>query len=390
MNVPRTIGLYVHMPWCVHKCPYCDFNSHRAPNVLPVDAYIDALLADLDCDLSRHALANRELVSVFMGGGTPSLFGPTAMHRLLAGIRHRMSCRTDMEITMEANPGTIERGSFRDYRAAGINRVSLGVQSFDDAALACLGRIHQSAEVFRAVEELHAAGIENFNIDLMYALPEQSLAGAIRDVESAIALRPAHLSHYELTLEPGTVFYSRPPPLPDADLAWEMQIECQARLADAGFEQYEVSAYARAGRQCRHNVVYWSFGDYLGIGAGAHGKLTCAEEISRSVREKQPSRYLGSAPAERCSWTEVPCELRAFEFMLNVLRLARGFSAAELERATGATLRVLDRQLREAVGKGLLECVAGRWRATDLGRRFLNDLQALFLPEGRDRSVASA
>jgi oxygen-independent coproporphyrinogen-3 oxidase len=378
------------MPWCVRKCPYCDFNSHRAPNALPVDAYIDGLLADLDLDLSRHALAHRELVSIFMGGGTPSLFGPGAMHRLLMGIRQRMPCRTDMEVTMEANPGTIERGSFRDYRAAGINRISLGVQSFDDAALGRLGRIHQSGEVFRAIEELHAAGLENFNLDLMYALPEQSLAGAIRDVESAIALSPAHLSHYELTLEPGTVFYSRPPLLPDADLAWEMQLECQARLADGGFEQYEVSAYARAGRQCRHNLVYWSFGDYLGIGAGAHGKLTCAEGIVRSAREKQPSRYLGSAPAQRCTWTEVRSELRVFEFMLNTLRLANGFSAAELESATGAILDVLDRPLREAVCKGLLECVAGRWRATDLGRRFLNDLQALFLPDDCDRSVASA
>lgn len=390
MNVPRTLALYVHMPWCVRKCPYCDFNSHRAPDVLPVDQYIDALLADLDYDLSRHAIADRELVSIFMGGGTPSLFNPSAMDRLLWGIRQRLSCRADMEVTMEANPGTIERGSFRDYRAAGINRVSLGVQSFDDAALARLGRIHQSREVLKAVEELHAVALENFNIDLMYALPEQSLAGAIRDVESAMALRPAHMSHYELTLEPGTVFYSRPPPLPDADLAWEMQLECQARLASAGFEQYEVSAYARAGRECRHNLVYWSFGDYLGIGAGAHGKLTHPEGIVRLVREKQPSRYLGSAPEHRCTSTEVSAELRVFEFMLNTLRLVRGFSAAELESGTGATVHAIDRPLRQAVSKGLLECVAGRWRATELGRRFLNDVQTLFLPDDCDRSVASA
>jgi putative oxygen-independent coproporphyrinogen III oxidase len=390
VKASRTLALYVHMPWCVRKCPYCDFNSHRAPNVLPVDQYIDALLADLDYDLSEHALAQRELVSIFMGGGTPSLFNPSAMDRLLVGIRERMSCPADMEVTMEANPGTIERASFRDYRSVGINRVSLGVQSFDDAALARLGRIHQSAEVLRAVEELHAAGLENFNVDLMYALPEQSLAGAIRDVESAIALRPAHISHYELTLEPGTVFYSRPPPLPDADLAWEMQLECQARLAAAGFEQYEVSAYGRAGRQCRHNLVYWTFGDYLGIGAGAHGKLTYPEELVRSVREKHPSRYLGSAPEQRCSWTEVDAELRVFEFMLNALRLVNGFCAAELESTTGATVEGIGHPLREAVCKGLLECVGGRWRATDLGRRFLNDLQGLFLPEDCDRSVASA
>lgn len=391
MNAPQSLALYVHMPWCVRKCPYCDFNSHRAPSVIPKREYLDALLADLDHDLAAHAsLADRQLTTLFMGGGTPSLFSPAEIEQLLQGVRARLRCRVDMEVTLEANPGTVERGAFREYRAAGVNRVSLGVQSFADAALARLGRIHSSGDVFAAVEELHASGLDNFNLDLMYALPEQSLEAALGDVETALSLRPAHLSHYELTLEPGTVFHAQPPPLPSMDLAWDMQVACQARLAAAGFEQYEVSAYARPGRQCRHNLNYWRFGDYLGIGAGAHGKLTRGNSIVRTSREKQPARYFAAQPFQRVECVEVQGDLLAFEFMMNALRLRQGFTASELQTTTGLTLELLAPALRRAREKDLLEQFGDRWRATERGRCFLNDLLAIFLPDGDDRSVASA
>ena len=331
MSAP--IAVYVHLPWCVRKCPYCDFNSHAAPGDIPENTYVQALLADLDCDLDLAA--GRRVGSVFLGGGTPSLFSPEAIGALISGIAARLPLAPDAEITMEANPGTVEHGRFSGYRAAGINRVSLGAQSFDAEALKALGRIHGPGEIGLAVAELAAAGIDNFNLDLMYALPGQSREGALADVEAALALGPAHLSHYQLTLEPGTAFYHRPPALPDDELAFDMQQDCQQRLAQAGFGQYEVSAYARPGRQCRHNLNYWRFGDYLGIGAGAHGKATVGGAIIRTEKPRSPREYLQGGGASGARRRSVAVAELPFEFMLNALRLQEGFELAGFEQATG-------------------------------------------------------
>lgn len=382
------LALYVHLPWCVRKCPYCDFNSHAIDGRVPEERYVQALLRDLE--LQRPAVDGRALVSVFLGGGTPSLFSPAALHQLLDGIRAQLPLATDAEITMEANPGTIEHGRFADYRAAGITRVSLGGQSFQARHLAALGRIHSADETRRAVEELRNAGIDNYNIDLMYGLPEQTHQEAEQDIAAALALEPAHLSHYQLTLEPGTVFFHRPPPLPDDDECWRMQRSCQELLAAAGFEQYEVSGYARAGRRCVHNLNYWEFGDYLGIGAGAHGKCTQVEPgfIERTSLVRQPRRYLDACAGTAAAHAEVLQRHRVaphdlpFEFMLNALRLVEGFSESQFERRTGLALDTVGAQLTSVESRGLLESVAeGRWRATELGFRFLNDLQAAFLSE---------
>ena len=260
------LALYIHLPWCVRKCPYCDFNSHAVPGQLPQEAYIAALLADFECELPR--VLDRTIGTIFFGGGTPSLFEPDAIGRLLDGVRSRVPWDAEVEVTLEANPGTVEHGRFAGYRDAGVNRISLGAQSFNANHLSALGRIHGPGEIGRAVDELSRAGLENFNLDLMYGLPAQTTQEALADLVAAIALQPAHISHYQLTLEPGTVFYHRPPPLPDSDATWDMQVVCQELLANRGYEQYEVSAYARPGHRCRHNLNYWTFGDYLGIGAG--------------------------------------------------------------------------------------------------------------------------
>ena len=285
------LSLYVHMPWCVRKCPYCDFNSHQLKSAAPDGGYIDALIRDFDTELSRAQ--GRRIDTVFFGGGTPSLFQPEDFSRLLGALRQRAAFADDVEVTMEANPGTIERGRFDGYREAGINRVSLGAQSFGRRALERLGRIHSADDTHRAVAELRAAKLDNFNLDLMYALPGQSLEEALEDVRIACQLGPAHISYYQLTLEPGTVFHARPPQLPDEDVAWQMQTAGQKLLAEAGFDQYEVSAYARPGKRCRHNMNYWLFGDYLGLGAGAHGKLSLAlpQRILRTTKPKQPREY---------------------------------------------------------------------------------------------------
>jgi len=377
------------MPWCVRKCPYCDFNSHAAPESIPQQQYIDALLEDLAIDAA--AAQGRALVSIFFGGGTPSLFAPEEVGRFLEAARAQVPFAPDAEITLEANPGTIEHGRFSGYRDAGINRVSLGAQTFDAAHLQTLGRIHGSGDIARAVEEVARAGIDNFNLDLMYGLPQQSLQQALADLDAALALRPTHISHYQLTLEPGTVFYHRPPPLPDSDAIWQMQLDCQERLAAHGFEHYEVSAYASAGRRSRHNLNYWRFGDYIGVGAGAHGKLTWlanAEDrrpaIVRSARIKQPREFLRRAAAERVSdrFVVASAEL-PFEYMLNVLRLTDDFTAADYELRTGLAFATVGGAVAEAEGRGLLRREeAGRRRVTELGQRFLNDLQALFLPVG--------
>src|SRR5690349_6854568 len=323
------LSLYVHLPWCVRKCPYCDFNSHEQRGVLPFGAYIDALLADLDHDLPLAW--GRTVHSVFFGGGTPSLFPPEAIDAFLQQAAARLRFAPDAEITLETNPGTAEHGRFEGYRAAGVNRLSFGIQSFDDACLQRLGRIHDSREAEAAVRMARDAGFDDFNIDLMYALPGQDLAMAAADVRRAIALGPTHLSHYQLTLEPNTVFAARPPAdIPDHDAAYDIQEHCQAILADAGYAQYETSAYARPGRQCAHNLNYWRFGDYLGIGAGAHGKISTGAtgEIRRRWKPKNPRDYLASAGTAAGIGGDdaIAPENRPFDYMLNTLRLVEGFS----------------------------------------------------------------
>ncbi len=378
----RDIAIYVHLPWCVKKCPYCDFNSHAQPDRIPEVEYVSALLADLDGDLDLAA--GRQVGSVFLGGGTPSLFGTGAIDTLIGGLATRLPFATDAEITMEANPGTVEHGRFAGYARAGINRVSLGAQSFDAGALKALGRIHGPGEIGAAVSELVAAGIGNFNLDLMYGLPGQTVEGALSDVEAAIELEPAHLSHYQLTLEPGTAFFHRPPVLPVDDLAWEMQTECQQFIAAAGFEHYEVSAYSRAGRQCRHNLNYWRYGDYLGIGAGAHGKITLDGRITRTEKPRSPREYLSGGGMRGSIRRNIdPAEL-PFEFMLNALRLTEGFETRDFERQTGLDGAVIEPAMARLHARGLLERSAGHVRPTELGFRFLNDLQSEFLADAAD------
>ena len=379
------LSLYVHFPWCVRKCPYCDFNSHTLHGELPEAAYIEALLSDLRAQIED--VQGREVVSLFFGGGTPSLFSPAALARLLSALQAELNFALDAEITLEANPGTIERGRFSDYRSAGINRVSIGAQSFADDSLQQLGRIHAAADTQRAVAELKAAGIENFNLDLMYALPQQNVAAALADIDSALRLEPAHISHYELTLEPGTVFGGLPPAgLPDADSAQQMQLACQQRLAEAGYAQYEVSAYAREDRRCRHNLNYWRFGDYLGIGAGAHGKCSRIQgdalSIERSWREREPRRYLSSLPA-RSGRRKVPSGDLPFEFLMNTLRLLEGFEEREFEQRTGLRSEVLTASLARLRVRELVEQREGRWRASPLGFNFLNDVVSEFLAPQR-------
>jgi oxygen-independent coproporphyrinogen-3 oxidase len=385
------LALYVHMPWCVRKCPYCDFNSHAAPDAIPQQQYIDALIEDLAIDAG--AAQGRAFASVFFGGGTPSLFSPDEVGRFLEAARSLVPFARDVEVTLEANPGTVEHGRFGGYRDAGINRISLGAQTFDADHLRTLGRIHGSGDIARAVDEVRGAGIDNFNLDLMYGLPAQSLQQAVADLDAALALEPAHISHYQLTLEPGTVFYHRPPPLPDSDAIWQMQLDCQERLAARGFEHYEVSAYARAGRRSRHNLNYWQFGDYIGVGAGAHGKLTWPADderahlsVVRSARVKQPREFLRRAAADRVSDRfQVERADLPFEYMLNVLRLTDDFGEDAFEARTGVAFARVAPAVAEAQRKGLLQTAGvGKWRATELGQRFLNDLQAVFLPERAD------
>lgn len=378
------LALYVHFPWCVRKCPYCDFNSYATRTAVPEQRYVALLLRDLGRELAR--VEGRSLQSIFLGGGTPSLFSPGAMHGLLEGVRKSLAVEADAEVTLEANPGTIERGRFADYRAAGVTRVSLGAQSFNAEHLRVLGRIHSAEETRRAVAELALAGIDNFNLDLMYGLPGQTIAEARADLAAALELSPAHVSHYQLTLEPGTAFFHAPPPLPADDETWEMQVHCQALLAARGYAQYEVSAYARAGRESRHNLNYWNFGDYLGIGAGAHGKVTLAgsRTIVRTTRLRGPREYMaavdGEAPPEEAA---IPTNQLPFEFMLNALRLKAGFSRRAYESRTGLALSGLDLAFDWARSRDLVQStVGGGWQCTDLGYRFLNDLLARFLPEG--------
>lgn len=382
------LSLYIHIPWCVRKCPYCDFNSHNQPDALPVDDYITALMNDLTHDLPW--VQGRSIDSIFFGGGTPSLFSASAMKRIIQGVRGMVPLSSSCEITMECNPGTTEHDRFAAYRDAGINRLSFGVQSFDDAHLHGLGRIHDSKQAITAIQTAKKEGFERINIDLMYALPKQTTAQALADLEQAIALEPQHISHYQLTIEPNTLFAAQPPKhLPHLDDAFAMQDACQALLAQHGFAQYEVSAYARAGERCRHNVNYWRFGDYLGIGAGAHGKITDLAQgcIIRTAKQRHPRTYI-----DRClsltnqslaEHKQVDRLLEAhelpYEFMMNRLRLDESFSIHEFTQRTGLSVSVLGAPKQRAIELELLNVHADQWRVTPHGKNFLNDLVLLFM-----------
>jgi oxygen-independent coproporphyrinogen-3 oxidase len=367
------LALYAHFPWCVQKCPYCDFNSYTLKEQLPEERYIDTLRRDFDAQAAM--VEGRPLTSIFLGGGTPSLFSPAAIERLLAHARASLGFVEPIEVTLEANPGTIERGRFSEYRAAGISRVSLGAQSFDERQLKRLGRIHSADETRRAAEELHAAGLTNFNLDLMYALPEQTPGEAESDLQAALALGPAHISQYHLTIEPGTVFAAAPPVQPADELVEDMLQRSLQVLEAAGFEQYEVSGYARPGARCAHNLNYWTFGDYLGIGAGAHGKIsdTARGIIVRTQQTREPRRYLAAEPAALARKTIAVQEL-PFEFAMNGFRLVEGFPDEMFESRTGLPVSVLERTLAEVQARGLVARAPGTWRATAQGFRFLNDI----------------
>ena len=369
------LALYAHLPWCVRKCPYCDFNSHEKRDALPEREYVAALIADLEGMLP--SVWGRRVASVFIGGGTPSLFAPGSIDSFLAAVRARVPLEPGAEITLEANPGTAEAGRFRGYREAGVNRLSLGIQSFDDAMLKALGRIHSAQEARGAIEMAQAV-FDNINLDLMYGLPGQTPAQALSDIAQAARWGTTHVSAYQLTIEPNTAFYSKPPALPSHDVAADMQLAVEEALGAAGFEHYETSAFARPGRRCRHNLNYWEFGDYLGIGAGAHGKLSFADHVTRHERAKQPREYMASAG----SMLEKPIAPQAlpFEFMLNALRLVQGVPAERFEERTGLPRAVVARRLAAAEEKGLLENDARRIRPTRRGRLFLNDLLQFFLP----------
>jgi oxygen-independent coproporphyrinogen-3 oxidase len=374
------LSLYVHMPWCIRKCPYCDFNSHEiAADQAPQDDYLDALIADLDAALPL--IWGRSVHSIFLGGGTPSLFTPAAIDRLLADLRARLKLAPDCEITLEANPGTFEKDRFRAYRQAGVNRLSLGVQSFDDQALKALGRVHDRAQALAAAREA-AQCFDTFNLDLMYGLPGQDMAGLDADLQQALALEPPHLSIYHLTIEPNTYFAKFPPPLPDDDLAYAMLDRITEQSAAVGLQRYEVSAYARAGHRCWHNLNYWRFGDYLGIGAGAHSKLSFPHRVVRQVRVREPRLYMeraaqGQAIAQE---QEVSRADLPFEFMLNALRLPEGFALQDFTDRTGLPPSVLQEAIVKAQSSGLLHADPTHIRPTERGFDFLNDLQALFLP----------
>jgi putative oxygen-independent coproporphyrinogen III oxidase len=379
------LSLYVHLPWCLRKCPYCDFNSHELRSAeVPEQRYLDALVADIEAALP--IVWGREIHSVFIGGGTPSLFSPQGIDRLLADVRARFKLAADCEVTLEANPGTFERDRFRAFRSAGVTRLSVGVQSFDDEYLKALGRVHDSAQAIAALEEA-ALAFDTFNLDLMYALPGHTLERLEADVTQALALVPPHLSVYHLTIEPNTMFAKFPPKVPDDDLAYAMLDRITEMTEAAGLQRYEVSAYAKPGHRCWHNVNYWQFGDYLGIGAGAHSKLTFPHRVIRQVRLRDPRLYMDGALAGRALAIddEVARADLPFEFMLNALRLRDGFPLAQFADRTGLPLTAIAQPLAEAERKGLVERDLARVRPTTRGFDFLSDLQALFLPAAESR-----
>ncbi|NEV61267.1 radical SAM family heme chaperone HemW [Thiorhodococcus minor] len=385
------LSLYVHMPWCIRKCPYCDFNSHALAETAPFDRYVERLIADLDADLARFGVSG-PLQSIFIGGGTPSLFPGAAIHRLMDGIAARVELAGDVEVTLEANPGAAEAGRFAAYRGAGVNRLSIGIQSLSATQLEHLGRVHDPSEARAAVRMARSAGFDNLNLDLMFGLPDQSLQTAAEDLEALIALEPEHLSYYQLTLEPNTSFHARPPRMPDPDLVADMGEQGETILGTAGYGRYEVSAYSQPGRRCRHNLGYWQFGDYLGIGAGAHGKLTTtgqAEDgfrIQRMAKHRHPDAYLERSPRALLSGLR---DLRdtdlVLEFALNALRLTSGCERSLFSAMTGRPWTLMEPHVAEGIRRGLLQEDEERLLPTDLGRDFLDDLVALFLPPEASR-----
>ncbi len=381
MTIP--LSLYIHLPWCVRKCPYCDFNSYSAGDTAPRARYLRALISDIENEAARAD--GRALVSVFLGGGTPSLFTPLEIDALLNAVDTHFTLASDIEITMEANPGTVESGDPSGYRQAGVNRLSIGAQSFSTASLQLLGRIHSVDDISRSVDAANSAGFASINLDLMYGLPRQRVENALSDIEAALQLGPQHLSWYQLTLEPNTVFHARPPEgLPDEERLFDIQVHGQTMLAASGFDQYEVSAWSRDAYRCRHNLNYWSFGDYLAVGAGAHGKITDTRGAYRYAKPANPLSYMQAIETQEPAPSPPPLDDAEliFEFMLNALRLIDGFDGALFEERTGLSPECLADAAKPALAKGLIDHrEPGYWQPTALGRRFLNDLQAEFLPQ---------
>ena len=376
------LSLYIHLPWCLKKCPYCDFNSHEIRGAPPEGAYAAAVARDLK--FAAEGLGRREIVSIFFGGGTPSLMSPAALETMLDAAAARLKLSATLEITLEANPGAADSGRFTAYRQLGINRLSIGAQSFDDAKLAALGRIHDGAEAAAAIAAARAAGFDNINVDLMRGLPGQAVEEALGDLEQALAFAPEHVSWYQLTIEPNTVFHARPPALPDEESVWRMTLQGQERLARRGYQRYEVSSWSQPGRACLHNLNYWRFGDYLGLGAGAHGKISCASQgrIVRQARTRLPTSYMDKAgsAAVLARQTSLRDAERPLEFMLNALRLKDGVPAACFSARTGLSLAAIRPQLEAARAAGLLDAGPDTLRATERGARYLNDLLQHFMP----------
>ncbi|ENM5771498.1 radical SAM family heme chaperone HemW [Vibrio mimicus] len=391
MLTPPPLSLYIHIPWCVQKCPYCDFNSHAQKGEIPEQEYLDALLEDLDRDIERYQLKGdpRLLHSIFIGGGTPSLISAEGIARLLQGVAERIAFKPDIEITMEANPGTIEAQRFAGYRTAGVTRISIGVQSFEPEKLARLGRIHGQHEAVRAAQLAHQIGLNSFNLDLMHGLPDQTPEQALADLDQAIALNPPHLSWYQLTIEPNTLFYSKPPKLPDEDALWDIFELGHQKLSDAGYVQYEISGYSKPGYQCQHNLNYWRFGDYLGIGCGAHGKLSFADgRIVRTTKTKHPRGYLAAlnnlAKAYLDSEQLVADQDKPFEFFMNRFRLIEPCPKADFTATTGLAIEVIRPTLDWALSEGYLSEDDQHWQITEKGKLFLNDLLEAFMADDEE------
>ncbi|TWX72876.1 radical SAM family heme chaperone HemW [Colwellia sp. C1TZA3] len=381
MLIAPPLSLYIHIPWCVEKCPYCDFNSHALKHAIPEQDYISQLLLDLDNDIARFKLNNRPLHSIFIGGGTPSLFSAPAIEQLLTQVLQRFEHKADIEITLEANPGTVEADKFIGFFNGGVSRLSVGVQSFASDKLIKLGRIHDSEQAKTAAKLAHECGVKSFNLDLMHGLPEQTVAHALDDLKTAISLNPSHISWYQLTIEPNTAFHSRPPKLPQDEVLWNIQDQGIALLNQAGYQQYEISAYSKPEFQCQHNLNYWQFGDYLGIGCGAHGKITDVEKqtIHRTVKVKHPKGYLDTSREALDKLHTVSNEELPFEYMMNRLRLFSGFSLDEYQAYTGLSIDSVLPTLLKAQDKNLMEFDGSHWSVSTLGHRYLNDLLEMFL-----------
>ncbi|MBA6327334.1 radical SAM family heme chaperone HemW [Colwellia sp. MB02u-6] len=381
MLIAPPLSLYIHIPWCVEKCPYCDFNSHALKHAIPEQDYISQLLLDLDSDITRFKLNNRPLHSIFIGGGTPSLFSAPAIEQLLTQVLQRFEHEADIEITLEANPGTVEADKFIGFFNGGVSRLSVGVQSFASDKLIKLGRIHDSEQAKVAAKLAHECGVKSFNLDLMHGLPEQTVAHALDDLKTAISLNPSHISWYQLTIEPNTAFHSRPPKLPQDEVLWNIQDQGIALLNQAGYQQYEISAYSKPEFQCQHNLNYWKFGDYLGIGCGAHGKITDVEKqtIHRTVKVKHPKGYLDISRKALDKLHTVSNEELPFEYMMNRLRLFSGFSLDEYQAYTGLSINSVLPILLKAQDKNLMEFNGTHWSVSTLGHRYLNDLLEMFL-----------